>query len=153
MTLLWTEDRTEDLKRLYQTGVSLARIGNALGKSRNAVAGKVGRLGLPRRGGPEAYFEAKRKAKVATEPQRPKRAKRKCREPYVLRTVEVAALHIPLSDLTESTCRYPYGESNYTFCGLQVLEGFSYCRDHANLCFNGIPTSGKQFVNPRAEWV
>lgn len=43
----WTDERVETLKRLWEGGVSAAQIATALGGiSRNAVIGKVHRLGL-----------------------------------------------------------------------------------------------------------
>jgi GcrA cell cycle regulator len=43
----WTDERVEDLTRLWADGHSTTRIGLALGMSRNAVIGKIHRLKLP----------------------------------------------------------------------------------------------------------
>lgn len=42
----WTEDRTETLKRMWSEGYSGGQIADRLGLTRNAVIGKVHRLGL-----------------------------------------------------------------------------------------------------------
>jgi DNA-binding CsgD family transcriptional regulator len=43
----WTFDRQLELALLWKEGLTFAEIGERLGVSRNAIAGKVGRLGLP----------------------------------------------------------------------------------------------------------
>ena len=50
----WTNDRVATLKRLWPTDASLEEIARGLGGgiTRNAVAGKANRLGLPRRAEP-----------------------------------------------------------------------------------------------------
>ncbi len=48
----WTEERTALLTRLWKEGRSAAVVAAEMGVSRNAVIGKVDRLGLPARGGP-----------------------------------------------------------------------------------------------------
>src|SRR5258708_8000853 len=51
MTVLtWSEDRIEQLKKLWEAGLSASQIAAELGNvTRNAVIGKVHRLGLSRR--------------------------------------------------------------------------------------------------------
>src|SRR5438876_4984456 len=49
----WTDDRVEQLKNLWTEGLSASQIARALGGvTRNAVIGKVHRLGLAGRAGP-----------------------------------------------------------------------------------------------------
>ena len=49
MTVLtWSDDRVEQLKKLWEAGLSASQIAAELGNvTRNAVIGKVHRLGLP----------------------------------------------------------------------------------------------------------
>jgi GcrA cell cycle regulator len=42
----WTEDRIERLKQLWEEGVTTAEIGRMIGVTKNAVIGKVHRIGL-----------------------------------------------------------------------------------------------------------
>ena len=63
----WTEERLEMLKALWEEGLSISQIGERLGVTRNAVAGKAHRLNLRKRQSPIA-----RKPKKAVEPEPPK---------------------------------------------------------------------------------
>lgn len=63
-TLTWTEERVERLTQLWQEGRSASHIAAELGGvSRNAVIGKVHRLGLSGRGKPQPQAPAASKAR------------------------------------------------------------------------------------------
>ncbi|THD81513.1 GcrA cell cycle regulator [Aliigemmobacter aestuarii] len=63
----WTDERVETLKRMWQEGQSASQIAKELGGvTRNAVIGKVHRLGLSNRAGGKDEEEA---APVATPPK------------------------------------------------------------------------------------
>ena len=49
---VWTDERLDELKKLWAEGLSISQIGEALGVSRNAIAGKAHRMGLPKRPSP-----------------------------------------------------------------------------------------------------
>lgn len=64
-TTTWTEERVERLKQLWQEGRSASHIAAELGGvSRNAVIGKVHRLGLSGRGKPPAQAAAPAKSRA-----------------------------------------------------------------------------------------
>src|ERR1700738_3220090 len=68
MTVLtWTDDRVEQLKKLWESGVSASQIAAELGNvTRNAVIGKVHRLGLSGRAkSPSSAAPRQRKARPA----------------------------------------------------------------------------------------
>jgi GcrA cell cycle regulator len=68
----WTDERVETLKRMWAEGQSASQIAKELGGvTRNAVIGKVHRLGLSNRGGAEGEDEA---APVAAPEPAPRRA-------------------------------------------------------------------------------
>jgi GcrA cell cycle regulator len=75
----WTDERVEKLKELWGDGMSASQIAKALGGvTRNAVIGKVHRLGLSNRGaasgGQAALDGAKKPAKSARSSRPPKTA-------------------------------------------------------------------------------
>lgn len=73
----WTEERVETLKRMWADGQSASQIAKELGDvTRNAVIGKVHRLGLSNRDEPEAAQPAAAAAAPAPEAEAP-RAKAK----------------------------------------------------------------------------
>ena len=48
----WPDEAVAELRRLWDTGMSIAKIGGELGRSKNAVAAKADRLDLPARPSP-----------------------------------------------------------------------------------------------------
>src|SRR6478735_7546190 len=69
--ITWTEDRVELLKRLWAEGLSASQLG---GITRNAVIGKVHRLGLSGRAkSPSSSVPRPRKPRAATQMFRPSR--------------------------------------------------------------------------------
>src|SRR5829696_10278282 len=69
MTVLtWTDDRVEQLKKLWEGGLSASQIAAELGNvTRNAVIGKVHRLGLSGRAkAPSSAAPRQRKARPQT---------------------------------------------------------------------------------------
>jgi GcrA cell cycle regulator len=116
-----------------------ARMG--CGFSRNAIIGKLHRLGLS-----NAYSrihadnQMPKKKKVNRKTTRIVRANGNSNQRRivelvetdleVMRCVEVVPHHVELLDLERHHCRYPYGESPFTFCGHATMEGRSYCGPH-----------------------
>lgn len=54
----WTDERIQELTRLWQAGLSASDIGKRLGMSKNAVVGKAHRLKLPSRPSPIKHTAA-----------------------------------------------------------------------------------------------
>ena len=51
-TSIWDTEKLDKLKKLWEKGVPITKIGDELGVSRNAIAGKAHRMGLPKRPSP-----------------------------------------------------------------------------------------------------
>lgn len=144
----WTDHKVDQLKDLYTKGYSCSVIAGELGNgiTRNAVIGKVHRLGLIKRGkGAHAVVE---QGPRNTYPRKP--AEPRTRKPVVsdsqrekLRCIEIEPRHLSLIDLEPGDCRYPYGDGPMTFCGHPKLDGASYCLHHYAIC-TGIGTSAER---------
>jgi len=143
----WSDDRVEELKRLYAQGLSGQVIGQQMGGiTRNAVIGKIHRLGLAIQTDTVRVERVRSMAKARHDrnrglTQRLSRPGRFSRpqigtatepprhvEPEPIPTPDFLA--IPLSELKSDSCRWPHGEGPYTFCGCQTLDGLSYCPPH-----------------------
>ena len=114
---VWTDERLEELKKLWAQGLSISQIGEALGVSRNAIAGKAHRMGLPKRPSPISKPKAE-KTKV---------------EPVV--EEQDLPLRLELRQLvwSRSKCCWPTGDpkkNGFKFCGDTVVPGKPYCLPH-----------------------
>lgn len=162
----WTDERVELLRKLWSDGLSASQVAAELGPgiTRNAVIGKIHRLGLAER------------AKTATAP-RPRAAKapRQASAPIaaaprsgghaihghavhgnvalafapqtmaVARAVPEEEVVIPMSErvtlmeLRESMCRWPMGDPTtpeFRFCGgKSPVGGGPYCAHHARIAY------------------
>jgi GcrA cell cycle regulator len=150
----WTDERVEQLKKLWSDGLSASQIAAELGGiTRNAVIGKVHRLGL----------SGRTKAPSSSAPRQ-----RKPRSPHMLRVarpavrgntalaqayaydyeadVEPAPVEnvIPMGqrrhllELNEQTCRWPIGDpsmQDFYFCGGHAVTGLPYCAYHSRIAY------------------
>ena len=137
--MFWTDERVEQLAKLTREGKVFREIAEILGCTRNAVIGKVHRLGLhvqvplskqktSRRRAPVNV--AKIKAKAEAKAPEPPRFQYKPRGPSVSVEMPTPSRHrgISLLDLEPHHCRFPTGQgAEITFCGQQKLHGYSFC--------------------------
>lgn len=148
----WTSERVELLTKLWNDGATCSEIAAALDGivSRNAVIGKVTRLGLPKRKDTSAFYTPK--------PKRP-RAERTIRRngsgfvraesveaddapPDVASVTELESSPLPpgfqciaLIDLGTGHCRYPRDVDGQTkFCGKPQIDGSAYCAQCHRRC-------------------
>ena len=133
----YSDADNDTVRRMWAEGASLSEIGAVLGRTRSSVAGRVRRLGLPKKGASHNRHAASVKAAQARwgEPRikKPfsfKQAKPKERKPpMLLRVVSVPdSKPVPLQERTG--CCYPTTtESPHLFCN-ERTEGGSYCNFH-----------------------
>ncbi len=139
----WTDERVEQLKALWNEGASASQIAKQLGGvSRNAVIGKVHRLGLSNRVGEkgeglaepeaaaveEAPAEAEAPAETMTiaeavvvemdladeEDEEDEEEEEEVPTHQVdLASLEKKARRLSLLELTERTCKWPIGDPNH----------------------------------------
>lgn len=124
----WTPTRIEMLKILWAARYSASKIAREIGGdvTKNAVIGKARRLDLAMRGNPVKP----RKKKPVTKTQQAAKQALHVVEKRIERESKKGG--IALLDAKEHHCRYPY--PGHYCCGKPIVEG-SYCREHADLCF------------------
>lgn len=165
---VWTDERINQLRAMFADKHSASEIAASFGLTRNAICGKLSRLGLTRgmaRAHPNPTIEKprripkheatgapvgslafkvinaiKRKQKLAETPASDP-------EPFVCGTADVEPLNISLGQLTETTCRYPSPKPPFTYCGQSIHKG-PYCAQHHRLCYVGVPERRATIVNP-----
>jgi GcrA cell cycle regulator len=144
----WNTDRIDQLKRCFDAGLTCSQIAREIGVTRNAVIGKMNRMGLSR---PRDVLSAqmRRAAKLARpKPQRDWRrlsviAQRKMlRDAYPTTEPEEIPIHngrgCTLLELTQGQCRWPINEpgaDNFCFCGNEAFQALPYCVGHARLAY------------------
>jgi GcrA cell cycle regulator len=154
--LSWTPEHSAALRGFVERGMSYAEAADAVNArfgtaySRSAAIGRAKRMGLvvggrtedrlamvPRmQKGPKARAARTRSdhrdGAVASPPSVPERA-----EPVKLRCVGIQPRLLPLAELEDGDCRYPYGGDRdgeaITFCGHPRFLGSSYCAPHFHL--------------------
>jgi GcrA cell cycle regulator len=153
----WNDERVEQLKKLWAEGLSASQIAGRLGGvTRNAVIGKVHRLGLSGRATTSRMKSHRPRPRAAAAAAAKRMAKNRFatignpavrglfqaeHEPYVS---PVEELEIPLAErktiqtLTECHCRWPIGDPqlpDFHFCGKSKVAGLPYCEFHARRAF------------------
>ncbi len=148
----WNDERVDLLSRLWLEGRSASQIAAELGSgiTRNAVIGKVHRLGLSNRTKSQPVVQPVRlKAKPAREGGEGVTAQAGTLAPALVerRTADVVipiSSRVTIMDLRETMCRWPLGDPSSTefrYCGCRSAVG-PYCRDHATLAFQ--PTADRR---------
>ncbi|MCS0503089.1 GcrA family cell cycle regulator [Ancylobacter mangrovi] len=156
----WTDERVELLKKLWSEGLSASQIAAELGGvTRNAVIGKVHRLGLSGRAKPmSAPAPRPRKPRPVTTSNVSSRpvihgntalatAARVAVEPEPEEMPDPVANVVPMAerctilDLTEFTCRWPVGDpgkDDFFYCGSRTKIGLPYCAFHARIAYQPV---------------
>ena len=144
----WTDERVELLKKLWADGLSASQIAAELGGiTRNAVIGKVHRLGLSGRAkSPSSASPRPRKTRSSGHMMRVSRPAMRGNTALAYdyeEAVEPDLVEIPIEQrktllqLTEKTCRWPVGDPGSTeffFCGGEANEQ-TYCTFHSRLAY------------------
>lgn len=156
----WTEARIAELKRLHFQGYSASQIAKHLGgATRNAVIGKINRLGLLR-------YKRINKSPLQIKNRIDGRTTRTTRRNAIklkpksivaaLPAMEASpnALNIALLDLMPGMCRWPVGDGEtQLFCGHpQCDENSSYCKDHHIKAHVPYTRKPKKVRAPRENW-
>ena len=139
----WTAERIEQLRHCVGSGLTCSQIAAEIGVTRNAVIGKIHRLGLsparpagaPARSGPPRarsprfspssrlfrLIDAHTPCVTAAEPA-PIDSAQRC----------------SLLEIAQDKCHWPIGDphaADFAFCGNAAVTGFSYCAGHARMAY------------------
>jgi len=159
----WTDERVELLRQLWLDGRSASQISTQLGHgvTRNAVIGKVHRLGLAGRAkSPSSAASPPRPAptqRVAPRPSSGGGARAAVRgntalalssepmldtRPVFHQDVVVPmSLRVTIVELKEAMCRWPLGDptsSEFRYCGSPALGAGPYCAHHGKLAYQPV---------------
>ena len=121
----WNEERLVKLKKLWGDGLSISKIGEELGVSRNAIAGKAHRLGLPKRQSPIIKSSENKDIEIGWNEKK--------RGPKPLR------LALRELNWSRNKCLWPSGDPKtieFSFCGDNVVAGRPYCSTHCQEAYN-----------------
>lgn len=144
--MAWTEDRVEILSKLWADGLSASQIAKQLGGvTRNAVIGKVHRLGLSGRAKPSRPVKrAPRPATARTRSTTPAVPRMPRRAPAEPTPIPLEAKQLPdgkyatILTITEHMCKWPIGDpstSDFRFCGRGTDKADPYCKAHSQLAY------------------
>lgn len=144
--MAWTDERVEQLKTLWAEGLSAAQIANKMGGvTRNAVIGKVHRLGLSGRATPakpqrgRSSLIADKKEDVTMRKAPAPEMKSVIPEPEFIEPVVLeSGDRTTVATIKNNMCKWPVGDpakDDFHFCGQSTLSGKSYCAYHAHMAF------------------
>ncbi len=158
----WTEDRVELLKKLWNDGLSASQIAGELGGvTRNAVIGKVHRLGMsgraktpsssaslarPRKpapvrapGGFNSAPPVRGNTAIAPQMRATPEPRPEPRAELLDPNVVVPfSERVTIMELKDSMCRWPMGDpthADFRFCGLKTDSGVPYCGYHCRIAY------------------
>jgi len=153
----WTDERVEQLKKLWSEGLSASQIAAELGGiTRNAVIGKVHRLGLSGRAkAPSSAVPRPRKPRAPSHVLRMSRPAMRGNtalarhalavyelepepEPEPLENIVPIGQRCSLLELSDAKCRWPIGDpgaQDFFFCGGKPVGELPYCAYHARMAY------------------
>lgn len=161
----WTDERVELLKKLWNDGLSASQIAAELGNvTRNAVIGKVHRLGLSGRAKTPGSAAPRPRKPAARPPSHPMAGQggstgmtrgntalapqfspeiepepQAERQPAPAEEVVVPfSERVTIMELREYMCRWPMGDPTspeFRFCGGRSATGLPYCAYHARIAY------------------
>ena len=142
----WTAELIEQLRNCVVAGLSCSQIAAEIGVSRNAVIGKIHRLGLsparpagaPARSSPprarSPRFAPQSRLFRLIDAQSPCIAADAGAEPVPIDSAQRCSL----LEIAPDKCHWPLGDphaADFAFCGNAAIAGFSYCAGHARMAY------------------
>jgi GcrA cell cycle regulator len=157
----WTDERVELLKKLWNDGLSASQIAAEIGSiTRNAVIGKVHRLGLSGRARPQSVAQPRPRKAPAARPTgasppnhglHTRGATALASLPQIMAEAAPQAApqanpdvvvpfseRVTIMELKESMCRWPLGDpttAEFRYCGSKSEVGTPYCQYHCRIAY------------------
>ncbi len=147
--MAWTEDRVEVLTKLWAEGLSASQIAKQLGEvTRNAVIGKVHRLGLSGRAkpsrpsAPRTSKPSAPRTRVVARVSAPRQTARIIPKAPPPPPIEAKPLengeYATILTIREHMCKWPIGDpstSDFRFCGRKTDPSVPYCEAHSAVAY------------------
>ncbi len=156
--MIWTDEAVEELKKMWDKGMTTGQIAKVLNVTKNSIIGKVHRLCLTARPSPiKKTSSSKNDAKNMKSLQKPvadniekshKQTNSSIDDTVLIKNDEknlstqelfsMEETNIPLVKLDNHTCRWPLGDprdDDFCFCGKRVKTGQTYCEEHAAVAY------------------
>lgn len=144
--MFWTDEKVEELRALWDKGLTANEIAKVLGVTKNAIVGKVHRLCLKARPSPiKSKGEDEQVVVQVEEVEIVEEAEEapieEAIEPVQQENKPEAGASgnkVKLVELDSHTCRWPIGDprdDDFGFCGKKVRTGQTYCDEHAAMAY------------------
>ncbi len=120
----WDDLKLKKLEDLWKEGHPISKIGELLGVSRNSVAGKAHRIGLPKRTSP---ISRAKKEQLTDEKNN------KITDENLPLKIKLRRVH-----WSRTKCCWPEGDpkqNEFKFCGQDIFPGRPYCDKHSLLAY------------------
>lgn len=163
----WTPAILNKMKALLEKGMSTSKIGKKIGMSKNAVVGKLNRLGWNNKSVANANKKASAKKEIVIKvkpakkeptkknPDNAAKAKKltlttpKISEKKTISSKKNLVVHqhmiqhaVEMAMLKPDQCRWPIGNpdaEDFHFCGAKVFPGKPYCYEHCRAAYQMPP--------------
>lgn len=139
--LSWSEERAERCAEMWKAGESAGTIANELGMTRNAVIGKVHRMGLHRRQRKLPLIVAKPARGIGGLKLARIRAAKPRKAKILAAITDLAPEIVPnpvnFEQLAAHHCRWPVDGAGWAmlYCGGDAVDGLPYCGRHCRLAY------------------
>lgn len=134
---VWTRQQVSKAVFMWEEGKTATEIAKRISKSRNAVIGKLNRLGIKK---PNA---AANKDPIQDQAMKdPPGSTDNVKKENDSQQIKVEDQKLTLLFLNEKTCRWPIGDpsaKNFWFCGKPAQLNKRYCAQHSELAFQPNP--------------
>jgi GcrA cell cycle regulator len=160
--MAWNDERVELLKKFWAEGLSASQIASKMGGvTRNAVIGKVHRLGLSGRATPakpqrgcdgDFHGEEQPSAAFARTEIEPLIDEPEFIAPAILSSGDMATV----ATLKGNMCKWPIGDpakDDFHFCGQSAPTGKPYCAYHAQMAFQPAQRRPERTASPAARMI